>query len=60
MGQVRGHHAGLDCPAPQHPTLIICQERGYEEEATVFCTLLRERWEGRLNREVVGKPREPA
>lgn len=60
MGQVWGHHAGLDCPAPQHHTLIICQERGYKEEATVFSTVLWEWWEGRLDGEVVGKPGEPA
>lgn len=45
---------------PLSPTVNICQERGPKEEATLFPTLLREQWEGRLGEEVVGKPGVPS
>lgn len=43
----QGHKAGLDGYAPQSPALIICQERCYEEEATLFPILFWEWREGK-------------
>lgn len=37
----RGHQAGPDCPAHQHPTLVTCQKRGYEEDHFIPHTILR-------------------